>query len=209
MAWTKEEKVAYMKAYRVANRERLQEQERLYRQTHADEVAARRKAYWETHRDKQIPQLRAYRQAHKEDFVAYRKNERLTQPDKLAARNKAYCEAHREELRAYRATRREETRINANNTRARKCGARGVFTIAEWRALCAWFNGACLCCGATEKLTIDHVVPLSKGGLNTTANIQILCIHCNKRKQSKVIDYRDPERFAAFLASLTAKEEAQ
>ena len=48
----------------------------------------------------------------------------------------------------------------------------------------------CLCCGTTENLTIDHVVPVSKGGPNTLSNFQPLCKPCNSRKGTQVIDYR-------------------
>jgi 5-methylcytosine-specific restriction protein A len=34
------------------------------------------------------------------------------------------------------------------------------------------------------RLTIDHVVPLSRGGANTIRNLQTLCEWCNHRKGS-------------------------
>lgn len=46
-------------------------------------------------------------------------------------------------------------------------------------------NNKCLHCGYSEKLSIDHVIPLIKGGSNHTSNLQILCISCNSKKGSK------------------------
>ena len=40
----------------------------------------------------------------------------------------------------------------------------------------------CVACGATEDLTIDHIVPLAAGGSNDPANLQVLCRLCNLRK---------------------------
>lgn len=41
----------------------------------------------------------------------------------------------------------------------------------------------CRCCGATEDLSIDHVVPISRGGeKNNPNNWQILCTYCNTIK---------------------------
>ncbi len=33
-----------------------------------------------------------------------------------------------------------------------------------------------------EKFSIDHVVPLSMGGLNELSNFQVICLGCNQRK---------------------------
>lgn len=40
----------------------------------------------------------------------------------------------------------------------------------------------CARCGAQSDLTIDHIVPLAKGGTNDERNLQILCAPCNRRK---------------------------
>ena len=41
---------------------------------------------------------------------------------------------------------------------------------------------ACLHCGATEDLALDHIIPWSKGGPDTYENFQTLCRICNSRK---------------------------
>lgn len=47
----------------------------------------------------------------------------------------------------------------------------------------------CACCGATEKLEIDHILPVSKGGNSVDGNLQVLCKPCNIKKGTKTIDY--------------------
>lgn len=44
-----------------------------------------------------------------------------------------------------------------------------------------WDN-QCAYCGSTENLTIDHVVPKSKGGTNFTQNVICSCLSCNGSK---------------------------
>jgi 5-methylcytosine-specific restriction endonuclease McrA len=41
---------------------------------------------------------------------------------------------------------------------------------------------ACMVCGADEPLSIDHIVPVSKGGGNEPENLQTLCKPCNTSK---------------------------
>jgi 5-methylcytosine-specific restriction endonuclease McrA len=65
--------------------------------------------------------------------------------------------------------------------------------------MCTWFGDLCLACGERSRLSPDHVVPLVQGGANDISNIQPLCLSCNLRKSTKTIDYRDPDRLAAFL----------
>lgn len=49
-------------------------------------------------------------------------------------------------------------------------------------AVAARDGGRCRQCGSTRELHFDHVIPWSKGGANTVANIQLLCGPCNRRK---------------------------
>jgi len=44
----------------------------------------------------------------------------------------------------------------------------------------------CEKCHTTEKLTIDHIIPISKGGTNDLSNLQLLCRSCNSRKRDKI-----------------------
>jgi hypothetical protein len=51
----------------------------------------------------------------------------------------------------------------------------------------------CMCCGLSTKeeknllLEIDHIMPLSRGGLTIRENLQTLCWKCNRSKGNKVI----------------------
>lgn len=60
--------------------------------------------------------------------------------------------------------------------------------IPEAVRLAVWARdgGKCVTCGSDRDLHFDHIIPVSKGGGNSEANIQILCERCNLQKGSKI-----------------------
>jgi 5-methylcytosine-specific restriction endonuclease McrA len=55
----------------------------------------------------------------------------------------------------------------------RKITRRAVFARDSW---------TCQYCGARSNLTVDHVIPRSKGGASSWENIVASCAPCNRRK---------------------------
>jgi 5-methylcytosine-specific restriction endonuclease McrA len=43
----------------------------------------------------------------------------------------------------------------------------------------------CLYCGATENLTLDHIIPQSRGGEDTWENLATSCGSCNVKKRNR------------------------
>ena len=79
-----------------------------------------------------------------------------------------------------------------NRRRALKLSASGNHTEGEWENLKAQYNWTCPACKKKEpeiKLSVDHIVPLSKGGSHNIENIQPLCRSCNSKKHDNTIKY--------------------
>lgn len=47
---------------------------------------------------------------------------------------------------------------------------------------------SCQYCGCTRRLTLDHVLPLSKGGKHAWNNVVAACEQCNQRKGDRTPD---------------------
>lgn len=45
---------------------------------------------------------------------------------------------------------------------------------------------ACVECGATTDLALDHFFPFALGGVSTEENLRVLCRSCNSRKGARV-----------------------
>jgi 5-methylcytosine-specific restriction endonuclease McrA len=49
-------------------------------------------------------------------------------------------------------------------------------------------NYTCSYCSAKDNLTIDHIIPTSKGGDNGWANLTTSCLSCNLKKGNKLLN---------------------
>jgi 5-methylcytosine-specific restriction endonuclease McrA len=49
-------------------------------------------------------------------------------------------------------------------------------------------RNTCQYCGSSDNLTIDHVVPKSRGGRDTWENLVAACVTCNNRKGDRTPD---------------------
>jgi 5-methylcytosine-specific restriction endonuclease McrA len=63
------------------------------------------------------------------------------------------------------------------DTHKRKITRRAVFARDGW---------TCQYCGSRSNLTVDHVIPRSKGGGSTWENIVAACAPCNRRKGDRL-----------------------
>jgi 5-methylcytosine-specific restriction endonuclease McrA len=79
--------------------------------------------------------------------------------------------------------------------RARLAGATGSYSQTEWATLKAQFERCPRCQrewseiparASGDVITVDHVIPLSKGGSNSIDNIQPLCYSCNSIKGARL-----------------------
>lgn len=77
-------------------------------------------------------------------------------------------------------------KTRAHNYRALRLGARGSYTQEDWKEILNNQKGLCKMCGLKTRLTVDHIVPLSRNGSNFASNIQGLCLSCNCRKSNKL-----------------------
>lgn len=113
-------------------------------------------------------------------------------PDKLSAAHRRWREENKDKERNSNKKRRstaEGRRGKAIHQRARKARLRAGgsgFVASEIENLLIDQKNICIYCSSNlEKFHIDHIMPVSRGGLNERSNIQLLCPPCNLRKANK------------------------
>ena len=90
----------------------------------------------------------------------------------------------------YNVRRRENATKKKHNDFIGSCKRRGEVDVEyshqEWKEAVIYFDGCCAYCGRTmrkgERLTRDHLEPVSEGGLTTQDNIVPACQSCNSSK---------------------------
>lgn len=156
-----------------------------------------------------------WRQKNKDKTRGYCKEHYWEDPDKARKRvldwQKKNPDTKRESNKKWITNNIEKYKIMVNNWRSknkelllkskrlsnskRRSASKDKIEIKEWNSVLEFYGNKCLCCGRTDlQLTIDHIVPLSKGGKNLVDNVQPLCMPCNSKKGTKIIDYRKGNR---------------
>ncbi len=82
-----------------------------------------------------------------------------------------------------------------------------TLTVDEWIEIVAKFDGACAYCGSTDSITVDHVIPISKGGPHSRDNVVPACKSCNSSKNTRSLpEWIERMKAAGIDHPLTKKE---
>lgn len=94
--------------------------------------------------------------------------------------------------------RRKVNRASEARRRAAKAGSAVISSESDIREAMNMLGNSCLCCGSIEAIQVDHIVPISRGGIHHPTNVQPLCRRCNEKKQARTADYRGEQQKAAI-----------
>jgi len=120
-------------------------------------------------------------------------------PEKVQARytewRKANVEVAREAARAWARNNPEKRRLNELRNEARRLNLEPIADSVFLKLMSETHCTYCRCeFGVTDatKRTIDHIIPVSRGGDNSPENLCAACQACNRSKNN-----RTPEEWAA------------
>ncbi|HET8569104.1 MAG TPA: HNH endonuclease [Candidatus Limnocylindria bacterium] len=168
----RDRKIAYQRDYYRDHRDHYLVQFRQYHVDHADDRNAAHRQWHAEHRDEQNAKRRE-RSRHE-----YRAD-----PRKVNDYQKAWRAAHPELARAY-------VRLSIHRRRSQIAGEH--ITAKQLFALFEAHGNRCFYCGTTGRMTVDHRVPLSRGGTNSLENLVPACRSCNSMKHDRTDDeFRD------------------
>jgi len=142
-------------------------------------TSAANKEWREKNRDHNKKRLAKWESENKESRKIRQRKSELTESQR---------ERKNRKMREWRKNNPEKAARHCNNKRAKRRSAEGKFTNDEWKAVVDHFSGRCVYCGEKGKMTVEHVVPLSRGGTNYIENIVPACLGCNASKGKKTVE---------------------
>lgn len=181
----RESRIQDARTYRVENREKVIAAER-------KRYEARkpwRKGYSEHNRERIREQSRAFRAANPGYHGLWRQKNHATR----LAFERQHRAANRDLYRRWEAARRaadpEPFRMAKHRYRAAvRANGRISFTIDQWEQKLAFWGHRCWICRSDlfgRDYQIDHVKPISKGGMHCLSNLRPACESCNKSKSGR------------------------
>lgn len=179
------------KKWRVANPEKVRENQLRYANDNAERLSEYKKQWRLDNIDRVRVQHSEYYQANKEAYRISVNRRRQQNPG-----------ARRAEGARYRRNNLDKYRIWAMHRRARVANAAGEFTADDVEAQLSEQSGLCFWCYEIMPLgkhTIDHLIPLSRGGSNWPSNLVCACHSCNSQKGAKT-----PDEYRKYLEELGA-----
>lgn len=169
--------------WRLENREKHLENSRKWYEENRELAIARRTKNYKENCERERQARKKWAAENPEKIRIAMRKQYLKNRERILANNKRWSLANPQASQAY-----------STNRRARKLQASGSFTKDQFIDLCEQYEQLCAYCGKKDKLTVDHIVPLSRGGSNYIENIAPACGKCNARKYTKT-----GEEFLALL----------
>ena len=129
--------------------------------------------------EKILASARKYYLANPEKVAAAARKWGQENPEKVAACTRAWSKANPEKRSSIQHKRRALKRNSLDPERPVTAEIQ-----IERKGL---FNGCCFC-GSQDKLTLEHVIPLSRGGLHVPENLLGSCRSCNCSKNASPVE---------------------
>ncbi len=175
---------ACQKRYREQNREKVLESSRRYRERKRGGPPRKRPASGGGVQESR----RRYREQNPDKVRESRRLWREQNPDKVRESRRLWRERNldkvREAQRRWQEANPDAKRLATQRRKARKRNAPTYLISAKDARRLA--NEPCLACRGVAD-TLDHLVPLSRGGSHGAGNLVAMCGSCNSRKSARTI----------------------
>ena len=132
-----------------------------------------KKVFYQTNRSKLLARGAAYRNANSHKLESYHREYYRKNAELCKYRIKKWQAANKEKLIAYNSKRRLLVKSN-------------LFFVSS-KELSRLLEEKCAYCKEAKSDSIDHIIPVSRGGSHSIGNLIGSCTPCNSKKRDKTI----------------------
>jgi 5-methylcytosine-specific restriction endonuclease McrA len=159
---------------REAEKQKIREAQTKWAEANPEKVKQLEKTRLEAIRQKRRAQGRKWRDENPQKVREAQRKYRESHPEVYREATKKYYLANPEVKRALERKRKARKHDNS------------IFYIST-KELKRLYAGPCSYCGSSGEMTLDHVVPISRGGVHGVSNLVPACNPCNSSKGQKVL----------------------
>jgi 5-methylcytosine-specific restriction endonuclease McrA len=204
------------KEYQLSHVDQTKKRKQKWYNNNLEHCALKSEKYYKEHKDHLLELNKKWRESHPEQWKEYKKqwngvynrkeetiqyksqwskDKRNLNKKETLKREKEYRDANKERIlkmnQTYRRTPKGKlSGKNCSHRRRALIGDSPSITEKQWNKILMLQDVRCNSCkrkfGSNLQPTMDHIIPLSKGGLHSFENIQALCKKCNSTKQAKI-----------------------
>jgi 5-methylcytosine-specific restriction endonuclease McrA len=130
-----------------------------------------------------------YAQLHRAEAVARTRKWQMANAEKAKAAYKNYYDNtadYQKDRRAKYLQNNLERHASAQHKRRAKLKQNGVFDISI-KELKRLYSAHCFYCGSKGPITLDHIIPIARGGRHSIGNLIAACRSCNSSKNDRLI----------------------
>jgi 5-methylcytosine-specific restriction endonuclease McrA len=211
----REKLIEYNRNYYLKNREKFLEEVKKYREVNKDKLSKKQKEHRIKNHERFLEKDREYYKNNKEKCNERSRKYQAANKEEIQKTKRAYYEKNREAIlekdKIYSSTPKGRAVAQNANIKRRGYFDKDDITKEDWLAvmwLCEWKCFYCNVDLTADNRTLDHLIPLSRGGKHEVGNLLPSCISCNSSKLNKQVEawYKfgslSPEKQAVILSML-------
>jgi len=168
-------------------REAVRQRVRAWSATNKERKAVASKAWAHANTEKRVSSSRHWQGKNIEKARSYRQRWLRENPEKARKASRVWRESNPDR---YRET-AKKWRVEHQDYWRKRVGTVGLtseFKAEDWNLIQTVFGHRCAYCLRGDlPLTMDHVLPISRGGRHTPENVVPACKSCNSRKKDRPI----------------------
>jgi 5-methylcytosine-specific restriction endonuclease McrA len=184
------------RAFNALQPEKVHEYRKQYYLANRDFLSQRGRAWYAANRQKSINAALKWSQDNRERSREIKRRSRIANRAKVleSKRNRYRADPQKvyDQTREWRrlnpAKCREQTRRRKALRRSSRRSALKPLNLQLIKSRFALWGHRCAYCGSSGKMTVDHVLPLTAGGLDEPSNAAPACASCNSSKHTHAVE---------------------